>query len=250
MLHRGEQSWEIPGSGFHHPEPADRPPCAPLAVQEHYRSWQLPCILVLTPAIRVVDFPPPRPCPLGRRLQMWTRKEARCRCVLGTADVPLCRPPSAWPSSWDMGSLTGSLSPQGCAEPSGRVPSPRQLPTCSTGFGIGGFEGQRTVAAKPHVLTFARVRMYWSIRSIHNIAWNKALLCLLATAYLFFLTTEFLFPRIITLLVEKVDLSTSCLKLFVYQNGFCTTCASASTKNRPDLLKPGRMRSSLNGFMS
>lgn len=30
-------------------------------------------------------------------------------------------------------------------------------------------------------------------------------------------TTEFLFPETITLLVEKVDLSTSCLKLFVYQ---------------------------------
>lgn len=64
------------------------------------------------------------------------------------------------------------------------------------------------------------------------------------------LTTEFLFPKTITLLVEKVDLSTSCLKLFVYQNGFCTTCASASTKNRADLLKPERMHSSLYGFMS
>lgn len=64
-------------------------------------------------------------------------------------------------------------------------------------------------------------------------------------------TTVFLFPKTITLLVEKVDLSTSCLKLFVYQkNGFCTTCASASTKNRADLLKPERMHSSLYGFMS
>lgn len=33
----------------------------------------------------------------------------------------------------------------------------------------------------------------------------------------YFFTTEFLFPKTITLLVEKVDLSTSCLKLFVYQ---------------------------------
>jgi len=76
-----------------------------------------------------------------------------------------------------------------------------------------------TLLYEPRVLTVARVRRCSPAVSVHKQqrSLKSVTLIYIGDRIPVLFTTEFLFPKTITLLVEKVDLSTSCLKLFVYQ---------------------------------